>query len=469
MPKKCQKCSKHPSFGVRGTKVALFCRVHKTDDMVDVTHMSCEFNGCHVRPNFGTKGTKIAHFCAVHKADDMVNVKDKTCEFERCLVQPTFGLKESKVALMCVEHRTAEMINVKGKTCEFAGCQTQPTFGYSWTKIARFCAVHKADDMVNVKSRTCEFEGCQKQPTFGTKRNNARFCAVHKADDMVDVTNKICEFAGCQTQPTFGYSWTKIARFCAVHKADDMLDVINKICEFTGCQIQPRYGLPGSKPSRCAKHRQSGMINSPRRRCLEPNCRELAIYGMDTHEHCERHKLEDEINIMERECTSCHLLGIVDAKGLCDTCDPITFQRVRLAKQNAVEHFLRAANVPLTSVDKTIDGGVCGKERPDFFIDCGTHVLIIEVDENQHSGRPCECEQTRMVNISQSNGIKTFFLRYNPDKYKNSAMESTVKRLDTLLRWTRHHMENIPEHFLSVQYLYFDGYNPGDHVIEKII
>ncbi len=32
----------------------------------------------------------------------------------------------------------------------------------------------------------------------------------------------------------------------------------------------------------------------------------------------------------------------------------------------------------------------CGKERPDFWWDCGAHAVVLEVDENQHGGRPEE-------------------------------------------------------------------------------
>jgi hypothetical protein len=212
------------------------------------------------------------------------------------------------------------------------------------------------------------------------------------------------------------------------------------------------------------------MIKSPRRRCEETNCKELALYGVDTHQHCERHKLKDEINYMENHCVSCNLLGIIDKNGHCDTCDPVLFKKVRLAKQNAVRDFLISENILFDTVDRMIDGGICGRERPDFYMDCGTHFLVLEVDENQHSGRPCECEQTRMVNISQSNGLKTLFLRYNPDKYKPGelSMETTTKRLDTLLDWVKFHIKTEPQYFLSAQYLFFDGFKRGDSKIDQV-
>ncbi|KAJ3042194.1 hypothetical protein HK097_002095 [Rhizophlyctis rosea] len=131
------------------------------------------------------------------------------------------------------------------------------------------------------------------------------------------------------------------------------------------------------------------------------------------------------------------------------------FKRVRLAKQHMV-----------------VDGGACGLERPDFYIDCGTHILIIEVDEHQHSERACECEQTRMVKYSQSNGMRTMFLRWNPDKYKlrkGQQMDTTARRLDVLLEYIKHYQKTTPPDFLNVIYLYFDDFVYGDAKVETIL
>ena len=55
---------------------------------------------------------------------------------------------------------------------------------------------------------------------------------------------------------------------------------------------------------------------------------------------------------------------------MCETCDPNAFKIIRLAKQNNVRDFLLANGIQFTSIDRMIDGRVCGKERPDFFIEC---------------------------------------------------------------------------------------------------
>ena len=53
------------------------------------------------------------------------------------------------------------------------------------------------------------------------------------------------------------------------------------------------------------------MIKRPNGKCV--TCKELAIYGTNfTPKHCESHKLEDEQNLVEQECISCHLIMVLD-------------------------------------------------------------------------------------------------------------------------------------------------------------
>jgi hypothetical protein len=114
---------------------------------------------------------------------------------------------------------------------------------------------------------------------------------------------------------------------------------------------------------------------------------------------------------------------ILDAGGHCEFCNPsATNQRRRLAKQDAIDHYLRVNlyQYPALSIDRVpAQLSACGdKERPDFLWDTGLAVIILEVDENQHMDRPCECEQTRMVNVSGALAAeRTLWIRYNPDKY----------------------------------------------------
>jgi hypothetical protein len=67
--------------------------------------------------------------------------------------------------------------------------------------------------------------------------------------------------------------------------------------------------------------------------------------------------------------------------------------------------------------DKQIENG-CSKRRPDLFLDLGTHILIIEIDEEKHVNY--SCENKRIMELSQDLGFRPIiFIRFNPDKYTN--------------------------------------------------
>ena len=69
--------------------------------------------------------------------------------------------------------------------------------------------------------------------------------------------------------------------------------------------------------------------------------------------------------------------------------------------------------------DKKIKDG-CSKRRPDLLLDMGSHIIIVEVDENKHTDYDCSCEHKRLMEISQDLGHRPIiFIRFNPDSYKN--------------------------------------------------
>ena len=101
-------------------------------------------------------------------------------------------------------------------------------------------------------------------------------------------------------------------------------------------------------------------------------------------------------------------------------------------------------------------------------------MVVVEVDEDQHKGRACECEQTRMVNISQAMGAgQTVWIRYNPDSFKSpkSRLWSKNKRLDLLVRWMRHVLNpDVTLPFcVNVLHLFFDGFRESSVEWKELI
>jgi hypothetical protein len=71
--------------------------------------------------------------------------------------------------------------------------------------------------------------------------------------------------------------------------------------------------------------------------------------------------------------------------------------------------------------DKSISNG-CSKRRPDLLLEMGSHVIIVEVDENKHDTYDCSCENKRLMEISQDLGHRPIvFIRFNPDDYIDST------------------------------------------------
>lgn len=126
-------------------------------------------------------------------------------------------------------------------------------------------------------------------------------------------------------------------------------------------------------------------------------------------------------------------------------------------------------------IDKEIKGG-CSKRRPDILIDLFTHILIVEIDENQHVS--IDCENKRMLQIFKDLGNRPcVFIRFNPDGYKIGnkiisscwsfnenniiVLKQTKKiewqeRLKLLIEKIKYHIENIPQKELEIIKLFFD-------------
>ena len=210
------------------------------------------------------------------------------------------------------------------------------------------------------------------------------------------------------------------------------------------------------------------MLKGSKKRCADGGCREWSTHGVTAPLRCEAHAWPRDVNLVEQPCVGCGLVYLLDDDGHCESCDPRTAKRARLAKQREVEQFLEVcmSDFPPTSVDRTpADLKACGdRERPDVLWERPDRVVILEVDEHQHLERNCACEQTRMVNIAHALGAeRTLWVRYNPDEFRGGearAYASTTKRLEALREALRdaftRPLEAMPT--IGVCHLFFDGF-----------
>jgi hypothetical protein len=140
------------------------------------------------------------------------------------------------------------------------------------------------------------------------------------------------------------------------------------------------------------------------------------------------------INVRSKKCKTPHCGIIVlhtKYSGYCRRC--AIFNNIQVArnyktKENAVFDYLKLSFPDFTWIqDKRVEDG-CSGYRPDIRVDFGSHVLIIEVDENRHDNYDCSCESKRLFEISQDLGCRPISLiRFNPDQYENEETGEIVR------------------------------------------
>jgi len=338
-------------------------------------------------PSFNTEG-KRGLFCRQHKKDGMVDVKHERCEHMECMKRAFFGTEGGK-GRFCVQHKEKDMVDVKHKRCEHEKCMKRTVFDIEGGK-GRFCGEHKTDGMVDVRSKRCEHDGCTKlNPGYNIVGEKGRFCVKHKKDGMVDVKHEQCEHMECTKRAFYGTEGEK-GRFCVQHKKNDMVDVKHKTCEHDECMKRAVFDIEGGKGRFCGEHKKIGMVDVKNKRCL-----------------------------------TCHVGASNKAyKGYCYRCFIHTFPdnnivRNHKTKERCVADFVRAHFPEYDlSFDTRIEGG-CSRRRPDIYIDMGSHVVIIEIDENQHDTYENSCENKRLMEMFIDAGNRpVIMIRFNPDGYK---------------------------------------------------
>jgi hypothetical protein len=91
-------------------------------------------------------------------------------------------------------------------------------------------------------------------------------------------------------------------------------------------------------------------------------------------------------------------------------------------KEISVKNFL-IDNIPeyIFINDKRIKFSIELPYRPDFQLEINNKLIIIEVDENQHTRYNTEEEEKRnnlIKNVCEMNNKKIIIIRFNPDNYK---------------------------------------------------
>jgi len=121
----------------------------------------------------------------------------------------------------------------------------------------------------------------------------------------------------------------------------------------------------------------------------------------------------------------CETRGIRKYNGYClpcciQVCPEIKVSRNYKTKERDVVDRITQTFTEFTWVaDKKVQDG-CSLRRPDLLLDMGSHIIIVEIDENKHTNYDCSCEHKRLMQISQDLQHRPIvFIRFNPDAYTN--------------------------------------------------
>ena len=324
--------------------------------------------------------------------------------------------------------------------CKFKDCITRAIFGYDKNKVI-YCKKHKEINMIDVKHKKCK---CDKsRPTFGYESDmKAICCKLCKNNDMINVIDKKCLCN--KSRPIFGYESDMKAICCKLCKKENMIDVLNKKCQCN--KSQPTFGYESDMKVICCKLcKKNDMINITDKKCLCDKSRPIFGYESDMKAICcKLCKKKDMIDV-NKKCKNyiCIVRGNNKYKGYCTYCfshlfplDPLTFQIRNKTKELTVRDFINS-NYDGFYHDKPLEYGGCdctSRRRIDHRKIINNTMIAIETDEFQHKSYNEKDEENRYNDLVSLFTCKWYFIRFNPDNYKDKNGKNKNPEISTRLK-----------------------------------
>ena len=193
------------------------------------------------------------------------------------------------------------------------------------------------------------------------------------------------------------------ARFCAEHKTDDMINVNGKRCQHPKCKSRASCNVLGLKAKYCAEHKTDDMINVTHKLCVGQEGTCMTLVGRNYRGyclHCFMHTFPNEPVLQNYK-----------------TKEKVVVDRIKSHFPDFVWRH-----------DREVECGT-SRRRPDLLLDVGSHVLIIEIDEDSHESYDCLCENKRLMQLSVDVSRIQYpeiihrdivLIRFNPDKYTDA-------------------------------------------------
>lgn len=308
------------------------------------------------------------------------------------------------VKLLCIHNK----LKYKCKICNVSKLCIHNNFKYSCKKCVNKKCSH------NISKQSCKI--CNRN-RFCEHNNQKHQCKICRPDVNVCIHDKnkykcsVCNLnIGCKHKTRKEYCKICDGKAYCIHGKERYICVQCKgkgICSHN--VIRRRCKL--CKGSQLCKH------EIQKRLCLE----------CDGKSYCPHKKQYARCKICDGSalCKSkwCEKYGIKKYNGYCMTCclylcpDIKISRNYKTKEKDVVDRIIEAfPNFSWIADKKIIDG--CSRRRPDLLLDLGSHIIILEVDENKHTSYDCSCENKRLMELSQDLGHRPIvFIRFNPDGY----------------------------------------------------
>ena len=234
-------------------------------------------------------------------------------------------------------------------------------------------------------------------------------------------------------QSNFNYEGEDEPLYCKKCSEPDMVDIKHPKC--LKCKKKhPAFNYEGEvKPLYCKDCSKNGMVDVKSPKCIKckNKCPNFNYKGETKALYCKDCSEDGMVDVKNSRCKSewCDTRAGKKYEGYCLFCfinlypdSPLV--RNHKTKEKSVVDFINENFEDYEWVkDKTVDGG-CSKKRPDMMLDFGSHIIIIEIDENAHIDYDCSCENKRLMEISKDLGHRPIvFIRFNPDSYTNKDVK----------------------------------------------
>lgn len=499
-------CKKTRRWGLVGEKPE-FCQDHKSEKMEMYYRKFCEEIGC---KNVVSKAYSKTHcqlhssntvkiklsehcivedctraaiyginnemkYCKEHKSKEMTYlVKQRRCD--ECGAVAVFG-KIGEKTTKCPIHKTAEMFNLRIKYCIHEGCLTSASYNYVNETTKLFCHEHMLPNMENKNSNKKSCIECGGYAKYGELNGKPVRCKEHRKENDINIITigRICKYEGCNKIASFNFIDKPGVVFCSSHKDPQMIcKQFAKKCQEDKCKELATFGIKDKYVQFCQKHAKIEMIDLIKEnRCSILHCGKDYAFIKDDIKYCSFHNpISKDMVIIKRLCKYCDIEEESDY--ICNECS-----KIRNKKEDAIVKYLqRTIDTPfIHDSDKMLNG--CSRRRPDVYFELKMHVVIVEIDENQHKlyENICECARINEI-VNGVGGLPITFIRFNPDIIKNNGVIVNIRmavRLKLLVKIIKRELEKIPENYniTLIQLFYDDNYETyapyKDEIITDIV